>query len=401
MADIDEDNVVALAEGNALPVERGNVMNVAIPAYLNLNDLLQNTEEAEVITMVHSVAFDSGAQDFMKLLLTLIDTQKRFNRAGGVNESKFGNLSKTFKKKYPELVNHYKNWKPCREELIRILNKSSQNLEKCSTYTSAFRILTSAADILGTTLLNKGESTFSLPKLLMENASTYGIFALVFEKIISKKIHKDVKNAIVKDQDLFENITQWFGQTKELDKAIRNFFPYGIDKELVKKIHANADNLKDYHQLFMSILASNVQQDVKLFKDTEFLHNAGRVASSEVGKVWFYKVILENDPCVVHCLNSTLCEEIQELQVRVSPIENREMCVDAVRLLSNTVKMKVILNLMTIISAGSNIWLGDRPEEANTFQKLSDKTKNELKQIRNIIRLLKPADFSDGILEDN
>lgn len=80
-----------------------------------------------------------------------------------------------------------------------------------------------------------------------------------------------------------------FKQTDELDATVRSFFPYGIDKDVVKKIHISSDNFDDYQKIFIAVVTSNVKQNVKLFKNKEFLDTAERFATSEAGKLWFHK----------------------------------------------------------------------------------------------------------------
>lgn len=103
-----------------------------------------------------------------------------------------------------------------------------------------------------------------------------------------------------------------------------------------------------------------------------------------------FRVLLENDHYSVHALNSTLCDEIHTLS-QISPTENKELYVDACRALSSTVKMKVLLNTITIISAWSNLWLGDKPQQSDIFEKLLKASGEELEKIQSIVRLLKPS----------
>lgn len=51
----------------------------------------------------------------------------------------------------------------------------------------------------------------------------------------------------------------------------------------------SSDNFDDYQKIFIAVVTSNVKQNVKLFKNKEFLDTAERFATSEAGKLWFHK----------------------------------------------------------------------------------------------------------------
>lgn len=77
--------------------------------------------------------------------------------------------------------------------------------------------------------------------------------------------------------------------SRDLDDAVKTFFPYGIDQKLALKIHKSAENSDEYSKIFMSVIASNAKNDIKLIKDKEFLDNADMFSTSEVGVKWYRK----------------------------------------------------------------------------------------------------------------
>lgn len=176
--------------------------------------MFQRLEEADVFNIVNTITFDTNSQTIIFHLQSLLEradeVHRRHSGDDDTPDGKIKKLSEAYKLKYPELLNHFKEWKPIRQNLLRLLGKSSDKLERNSSFVSGFRIFASAADILGTVMQYKGVSEYSLANLLMENASVCSVLALFFEINRSKKIRGNVKEAIKKDQESFEKIRQWF-----------------------------------------------------------------------------------------------------------------------------------------------------------------------------------------------
>lgn len=177
--------------------------------------MFQRLEEADVFNIVDTITFDTKSQTIIFHLQRLLgeraeEVDRQHSGDDDTADGKIKKLSEAYKLKYPELLEHFKEWKPDRKNLLDLLGKSSDNLERNSSIVSGFRIFTSAADIFGTLMQYKGFSDYSIANLLMENASVCGVLALFCEIVMSKKIHADVKEAIKRDQESFEKIVQWF-----------------------------------------------------------------------------------------------------------------------------------------------------------------------------------------------
>lgn len=377
-----------------------NSNGMEITSITQLSDFFQRFESIDVSKLIESITYNVESQTVIIQLANLLRTEAERisrHRSEPREDNELKRLSEHYRTRYPELVEHFRNWKPCREELVQTSNTYADTIDRNYTVVSSFRILTSVADIFGT-IMQFQQSNSSWSKFALENASAFGLMSLFIEMTLSKQMHIKARKIIKKDQELFQHMKNYFKQTEELDRAVKSFFPYGIDEDLVRQIDKSSATSDEYSKLFMSIVASNVKKNVSLFRDLDFLDKADKFSTSEVGLQWFHKVTLQDNPVLYECLKSDLGDEINK--ILSTSIEKPEIFIDASILMSSRIRFKILLNAITIFSALSNLWNDCNSEDSGALRSLADKSKKELDAMKTIIRLLKPSGVEvDDVLQ--
>lgn len=213
-----------------------------------------------------------------------------FQTSSGRMREVLQGLSPRYKDRHQVLLNRFAKWKPKREASIRKLSTVINKLDWNFKASTVVRLVSSSVDVSGSVggLLFQSEDAWVAHAL---NAATIlglgGLVSTVAEVVLSKRILDEVLGLIEDDQKLFQPISRWFEESKELDAAVQELFPYSIDNTIVQEIQKDADEVDQNLQIFKAVLLSNARRDSKLFDNKDFLHSLHLFARSEVAPLWW------------------------------------------------------------------------------------------------------------------
>lgn len=178
---------------------------------------------------------------------------------------------------YDDLLYFIGMWEPTRMELLQMLADSGRELNKISKWCTVGRLMGSTIDTLGTVGgLYFPESRYST--FALRTATSFGLLALfstITEMKISKDIYYDLVTLVHKDQELFAPIQLWYRQTEELERAMKNIFPFDITESIVKEFDGivNEDIAFNPVRLFSRLLRDIAETDRSQLHNQELIEN--------------------------------------------------------------------------------------------------------------------------------
>ncbi|XP_054706924.1 uncharacterized protein LOC129216732 [Uloborus diversus] len=366
-----------------------------------LKEFIERLNEDEIQRYVSSITYDIETQQIFiqlsqKYLKTADDLEATRTANAGIRaaSSRLSSLSKQFKETYPILLRAFQKWSPCRQKLIMISKSGATSLERNSKWLSSLRLVCSFVDLAGTlaeVVLRNGQSPWS--DFASTTASSFGflgILSTMVEMGISRRIHSRLTKAVRADQKHFEPVKEWFEQTSALESAVKDFFPYGIDKNLVKKIESSMSSIDKNVKICLTAVISKAQKDIRLVKDEKLWQNADLFSRSEAAELWWNKVIMEDQPMFRESLISFLEEDIRQTRMYLSTTTQYYRLLEARNFIRISTRAKVLLIIGNMISAAMHLFDDDLSEISEAFRELGQGTEKELRAIESVVEQLKP-----------
>lgn len=262
------------------------------------SDLLGRILNEEFLRSVRNYNDDAIIRQTIKELISYLDKPARKKAyADGPYQTRSGrmvdvlhNLSPRYKDRYQILLNRVAKWKPKREAAILSLSTFITKLDRNFKASTVIRLVSSSVDVSGSVggLLFSSEAAWATHAL---NAASFvglcGLVSTVAEVEMSKRILDEVSDIIAEDHKLLQPILDWFEESEELDAAVQELFPHGIDKNIILEIQQDTEVVDEHLKIFKAVLLSNVRRDNKLLDNKDFLHSLNLFSRSEVAPLWW------------------------------------------------------------------------------------------------------------------
>lgn len=260
------------------------------------SDLLNRIIGDTFLRSVRNYNDDAIIRETIKELSSYLEKAERkktkasSNTKSGRMADVLENLSPRYRDRYQVLLNRVATWKPRREASILNLTTFINKLDWNFKASTMVRLLSSTVDASGSVagLLFRSEAAWATHAL---NGASFlglcGLVSTVAEVEMSKRILDEVSDIIEKDHTLLQPILSWFEESEDLDAAVQGLFPYGIDKNIVQEIQADAAEVDQHLQIFKAVLLSNVRRENELLDNKDFLHSLNLFSRSEVAPLWW------------------------------------------------------------------------------------------------------------------
>ncbi|XP_015909246.1 uncharacterized protein [Parasteatoda tepidariorum] len=298
--------------------------------------------------------------------------------------------------RYGIFLKRVEDWKELRVPLIEKLDNYIKKLDRNFKWSTFVRLIASTADATGSVggLLLHPDSSWA--KYAFNAASVCGLCGListVWEVASSKQLLDEICDSREEDYKLFESVVRWFEENKDLDFAVQDMFPYGIDKDVALQVQEASKELEEYIKVFESALVSNVKKDAELLENKDFLYSLQLFSRSHVASLWWNRIIFRKHPIQLDMNRMTLQMEFGQMQslvlqsIPALPLEQQ-------RLTSLPVAGRIMLNCLTMYDSWTYIKQGSKSMHSDKLRKLLNVMKREMEIIDDVVEKMKPVDFS-------
>lgn len=178
---------------------------------------------------------------------------------------------------YKNLLHHVRIWEPTRQELLDTLVQCRKDLNTISKWSTYGRIIgcavESACTIGG---LYGSQSQYANHALFAATCFGGMGFTMTLGGLkMSMDSFYNLMKAVQRDQKLFAPIQSWYQQSEELEKAMKNEFPFDFTKTLVKAINGiiTRDEHFDSVNLLSRILLNIFENHKEKIKDPKFIQS--------------------------------------------------------------------------------------------------------------------------------
>ncbi|KAG8177154.1 hypothetical protein JTE90_009847 [Oedothorax gibbosus] len=371
-------------EVNAPPTSQEVTYPSVLPRPRVGSDVLDRILNDDVLHLVKTYNNNHEViqETIIKLYSYFEKKEKRKKYAGRVQDV-VQNLLGRSREAIQVLLKRIDEWKPVREASIQKLTEYINKLDRNFKVSTIVRFVSSSVDVSGSVggLLFQSEAAWATHAL---NAASFfglcGLVSTVAEVEVSKRILDEVSDIIEKDRELMQPVLEWFEETGELDAAVEELFPHALNPSIVQSIQADAGDVSDNLQIFKALWLSNVKRDDTLWKNSDFLHSIQLFARSEVGQLWWKRIIYRKHPIIMDSGRMALQIEFGQIQsiifqcIPALPLEQQ-------RLTSLPVAGRIMLNLLTMYDSLADLNKGARSIHSDKMRRLVEKMSRELKAI--------------------
>lgn len=175
------------------------------------------------------------------------------------------------------LLHHVRIWEPTRRELLDSLAQCRKDLNMISKWTTYARIVGCAVES-ACTIAGLSDSESNYANLALKMATCFGgvgICTTVVGLKLSLDSFYNLLKIVQRDQNLFAPIKKWYEQSEELERAMKNEFPFDFTKTLVRAINAIIARNENFDSvnLLSRILFSLFEIHKEKIKDPKFIQS--------------------------------------------------------------------------------------------------------------------------------